>query len=701
MSSLEKSLPAAPPQINSVDRTVERVAEKLSVPIRRARAISNPPEISPAPHPEHPNYDPKLAQLASRILYRSGIDSTGNPMLVLTAAAFPDATEVDYDKLLPYVLAILPGENEIDELDSHGEKGSGGYSVIFFAGGGKTERDSKSRPRLSWFMQAYSLLSRAVRKRIKKLWIVHERAWVRIMLEMLSGVVSQKFRRKVIHVGSLTELALDVDITKLNIPPAVYIHDKRVSDSIQLPGFPPAPQFGRMPFTNDSPVDAPLPQVLMDTSRYIRLHCLGHEGLFRVPPNTELLEIAREAYDRRQFLLLSDYGPNLAAGLLKLYYRVLPDPIIPQYCYGEIERFGDMSEEEDIISAARNLLAQSLPKVSSRLLLRHLLPLLALVASHSEKNKMTPTNLAICFAPSLVRSDDIMLDAKVARGGVAKFLECLIVNIEQFAPKMPDRQPKPAALTGDKYQSLNAIKRSMATASTTRKQMNAGPKMNGESPISKVADEDLLTSSPIQRQMSWTPIMQTLPSTSYSEPISRVTSNESTSSSLMVPVSAPAPVPVSAPPTDLTAPVTNGGIPSPPPSPPKEPSLPKSATSSPKPAPASPKPTSASPSKFSSSPPSGSNIPGLQIRGLMRATSSPLPPRHFISTLSPPSLNNKPSFPTLRKAPSDAALNWQKAGVKAKVAGSMVNELKALYEERAKEAEILVKTGSRRGRGVN
>ncbi|RVD89261.1 uncharacterized protein DFL_000277 [Arthrobotrys flagrans] len=738
--SLEKPLPGAP---SPVDRTVERVAERLAVPIRRARAISNPPEMAPAPLPEMPTYDPKLAQLAARILYRSGIDSLGNPLLVLSAAAFPDSREVDYNALLPYVLAILPGENEIDELDSHGEKGSGGYSVIFFSGGGSgRDRDAKSRPTWSWFMQAYSLLGRAVRKRIKKLWIVHERAWVRIMLEMLSGVVSQKFRRKVLHVSSLTELALEIDITKLNIPPAVYLHDKRVSESIQLPGFPPVPQFGKMPFTPDSPVDAPLPHVLTDASRYIRLHCLAYEGLFRKVPSTDLLEVAREAYDRRQYLHLSDYGPNVAAGLIKLYYRTLPEPIIPTYCYEEIEeKFGDNSKTEDTVSSARSILTQSLPKVSCRLLLRHLLPLLALVASHSQANKMTASNLAICFAPSLLRSEDIMLDAKMSRGGVAKLLECLITNIEQFAPKMPDRQPKPAALTGEKYLSISSIKRSAATASTTRKQMI--PKLNGDSPTSRFADEDLLTSSPIQRKMSWTPIMQTItnnepippPTRSMSE--GEITSKNSQPAVPAPTASASSTTTSAAPPTasaETTSRVTNGGIPSPPPSPTKEPatlSTPSKATTSTspqlKPAASPPSNSNGSSSRRSSSPSasklstSPSSQPNLQIRGLMRATSSPLPPRDFRSTLAPASnrdgnantgnstgnqLNRKPSFPTLRKVPSDAALNWQRASVKVKVAGTMVNELKALYEERAKGAEILVKTASRRGRnpsaaGVN
>ncbi|KAK6524254.1 hypothetical protein TWF694_005910 [Orbilia ellipsospora] len=709
----EKPLPGAP---SPVDRTVERVAERLSVPIRRARAISNPPEISPAPLPDQPAYDPKLAQLAARILFRSGIDSLGNPLLVLSAAAFPDAREVDYNSLLPYVLAILPSENEIDELDMHGEKGCGGYSVIFFAGGGR-DRDSKGRPTWSWFMQAYSLLGRAVRKRIKKLWIVHERTWVRITLEMLSGVVSQKFRKKVLHVSNLTELALEVDITKLNIPPAVYLYDKQIFGTITLQGFPPVPQFGRMPFTPESPIDAPLPQVLTDASRYIRLHCLSYEGLFRKVPSTDLLDIARDAYDRRQYLHLSDYGANVAAGLIKLYYRVLPDPIIPTYCYPEIEeKFGETAKTEDPITDARNILTQSLPKVSCRLLLRHLLPLLALVASHSESNRMTPQNLAICFAPSILRSDDIMLDAKMSRGGVAKLLECLIANIEQFAPKMPDRQPKPAALTGEKYQSLTAIKRSAATASTTRKQML--PRLEGGStPTSPISNEDLFASSPIQRQMSWAPITQTLLARSKAGDLNTGTIIEEI---LPPAVSTTAATPTTAEvttmaPNETSSRVTNGGIPSPPPSPTKEATTPSKQIPPPTPRKNSSSLESGSPSKLSTSPSSASKLStspssasklstspsgSPRIHGLMRATSSPLPPRDFKSSLSTNNnLNSKPSFPTLRKTPSDAALNWQKS-VKVKVPGSMVNELKALYEERAKGAEILVKTGSRRGRAT-
>ena len=38
-----------------------------------------------------------------------------------------------------------------------------------------------------------------MRKRLQKLYIVHEKAWVRILTEIFSTIVSPKFRRKIYH----------------------------------------------------------------------------------------------------------------------------------------------------------------------------------------------------------------------------------------------------------------------------------------------------------------------------------------------------------------------------------------------------------------------------------------------------------------------------------------------------------------------
>lgn len=305
------------------------------------------------------------------------------------------------------------------------------------------------------------------------MWVVHEKAWVRIIFEMLAGVVSVKFRKKVVHctysfppqslsippidstnqfsftpVNTLSDLALHLDITNLCIPPAVYFHDRKLNLSIAIPS-PPPPVFFRPPFhTPANPPrvgeNMPLPKVLVDTYRYIRSSCLSVEGLFRVPPHAILLDILREAVDREQTIKWDEWGPYTAAALVKLYYRSLPEPIFPCEYYGRLTSLTNEMEEkgeDGTFSAVRTLLEseeKGLPKSSRVLLLKHLLPLLALVAQNSDVNKMTPLNLAVCIAGSLVRSDDMVADAK-ASSGVRKFLEVAIERIEELAPELPNR----------------------------------------------------------------------------------------------------------------------------------------------------------------------------------------------------------------------------------------------------------------------
>ncbi len=151
--------------------------------------------LSSVPPPQTSSeYSTTLEKLAVRVLYRSPLPSQNDlPVFILNAAAFPDSKDVDYDTLLPYVLARLPGEEELI--------GGQGYEIVFFAGGGGdgVTAIKKGRPGLGWFLQAYHLLTRATRKRLQKLYIVHEKSWIRVLVEMFSTIVSPKFRKKIVH----------------------------------------------------------------------------------------------------------------------------------------------------------------------------------------------------------------------------------------------------------------------------------------------------------------------------------------------------------------------------------------------------------------------------------------------------------------------------------------------------------------------
>ncbi|KAF8418578.1 Rho GTPase activation protein, partial [Tirmania nivea] len=401
------------------------VANKVDNLRKRAITSAGFGHIEPHPPPRtSPAYDLNLATLASRVLYRSGPDPSGSggPLLILCAAAFPDTRYVDYNKLLPYVLSELPGDEEL--------LGGIGYSVVFFAGaaGEKPGGETYGPPAWSWSLQVYNLLSRAVRKNIRRLWIVHERAWVRILFEAAQTVVSPKFKKKVVHVHSLSELATHIPLQALNIPPQVYLHDRKINPTITVPN-PPPPMFGVQPFPPGE-IEPMLPLVLIESSRYIKSAHLRTEGLFRISCSMQLLEIVREAYDRGQYMRSFDYGPHVAAGLIKLYYRSLPEPLMPKRYYPELPEICKTPEGMKVLLTAHER-EGGLPSTSRILLTRHLLPLLAAVAAHSGVNKMTPENLAICVSPSLVRSEDPLVDITISRGSVCQLIKYGIEHIDE------------------------------------------------------------------------------------------------------------------------------------------------------------------------------------------------------------------------------------------------------------------------------
>ncbi|KIW05355.1 uncharacterized protein PV09_03871 [Verruconis gallopava] len=399
-----------------------------------------------APSPASPDYSPAMAASAASILYQSPLPSpSGHPVYVLNAAALPDTHDVDYDTLLPYVLARLPGEEDL----IHGTE----YEVVFFAGGSADSATSgkKGYPGVGWVIQAYHVLSRAMRKRIQRLYIVHERKWVRMLVEVFSTIASPKFRKKIVHAATLTQLAQHIDITGLLIPPSAYLRDRELSPSIHV-----ANASGRRAFSARPPLPmgvdgkSRLPRVLRETSSFLLMN-LHMEGLFRVPAHVKQKDILREAYDRGQkFIVWKErdvylplrreantlprvnmdtlvkeidqteaYGVHLAAGLCKFWYSELRDPLFPRTSYKDLMRlYGDSLEPITLEKLTELLSPKSewsiLSATSREILTRHLLPLLAAVAARSEENKMTPDNLAVCFAPTLCCGTDPIEDAKAS-----------------------------------------------------------------------------------------------------------------------------------------------------------------------------------------------------------------------------------------------------------------------------------------------
>ena len=73
---------------------------------------------------------------------------------------------------------------------------------------------------------------------------------------------------------------------------------------------------------------------------------LGVEGLFRVSPSQNSLHCAIAAYDRGHPVDLRDYGPHVAASLIKQFMSMLPMPIFPAHIYPALTKFPTIPETE-------------------------------------------------------------------------------------------------------------------------------------------------------------------------------------------------------------------------------------------------------------------------------------------------------------------------------------------------------------------
>lgn len=118
------------------------------------------------------------------------------PMIVITLAGLTTtddkhAIEAVYERILSAIDVALD------------ESGDGRYDLLVFCG-----LPSPQVP-WSWAVRAFKRMPRRYRKQIAALYLVHERTWVRVLLQLTERLVSRKFQRKVHHLGTLEELAHD------------------------------------------------------------------------------------------------------------------------------------------------------------------------------------------------------------------------------------------------------------------------------------------------------------------------------------------------------------------------------------------------------------------------------------------------------------------------------------------------------------
>uniref|UniRef100_A0A3Q1FUA4 SLIT-ROBO Rho GTPase-activating protein 1 n=1 Tax=Acanthochromis polyacanthus TaxID=80966 RepID=A0A3Q1FUA4_9TELE len=177
-----------------------------------------------------------------------------------------------------------------------------------------------------------------------------------------------------------------------------------------------------------------IPRVVESCIRYINLYGLQHQGIFRVSGSQLEVNDIKNSFERGNDPLTDDennHDINSVAGVLKLYFRGLENPLFPK------ERFNDLLScirIENLYERAlyiRKILL-TIPR-SVLIVMRYLFAFLNHLSQYSDENMMDPYNLAICFGPTLMPTPDSQ-DQVSCQAHVNEIIKTIIIHHETIFP---------------------------------------------------------------------------------------------------------------------------------------------------------------------------------------------------------------------------------------------------------------------------
>uniref|UniRef100_A0A671QKS6 SLIT-ROBO Rho GTPase-activating protein 3 n=1 Tax=Sinocyclocheilus anshuiensis TaxID=1608454 RepID=A0A671QKS6_9TELE len=178
----------------------------------------------------------------------------------------------------------------------------------------------------------------------------------------------------------------------------------------------------------------PIPLVVESCIRYINLYGLQQQGIFRVPGSQVEVNDIKNSFERGEDPLVDDQSDrdiNSVAGVLKLYFRGLENPLFPK------ERFLDLiSTISECFIQAHHIqqIIITLPRTII-IVMRYLFAFLNHLSQYSDENMMDPYNLAICFGPTLMPIPDGQ-DPVACQAHVNEVIKTIIIHHEVIFPNL-------------------------------------------------------------------------------------------------------------------------------------------------------------------------------------------------------------------------------------------------------------------------
>ncbi|XP_062384163.1 SLIT-ROBO Rho GTPase-activating protein 1b isoform X2 [Sardina pilchardus] len=177
-----------------------------------------------------------------------------------------------------------------------------------------------------------------------------------------------------------------------------------------------------------------IPLIVESCIRYINLHGLQHQGIFRVSGSQVEVNDIKNSFERGNDPLSDEENSpdiNSVAGVLKLYFRNLENPLFPKELFNELIATVRIESLYDRALSIRKILTTA-PRTSV-VLMRYLFAFLNHLSQYSDENMMEPGNLAICFGPTLMPTPELQ-DQVSCQAHVNEVIKTIIIHHETIFP---------------------------------------------------------------------------------------------------------------------------------------------------------------------------------------------------------------------------------------------------------------------------
>ncbi|EED21614.1 Rho GTPase activator Rga, putative [Talaromyces stipitatus ATCC 10500] len=150
-----------------------------------------------------------------------------------------------------------------------------------------------------------------------------------------------------------------------------------------------------------------IPSIVTRCIQEVELRGMDEEGIYRKSGASTVTQIIREGFEHANDYDISDPDLDIHAvtSALKQYFRKLPTPLITHEIYDSVIETNEVSGQSARVEALRASL-DGLPRVH-RDVLEFLIFHLKRVVEHEKTNLMTSQNIAVVFAPTIMRPKDI------------------------------------------------------------------------------------------------------------------------------------------------------------------------------------------------------------------------------------------------------------------------------------------------------